>query len=48
MSKVAGKKRKRITLSLEDKVNIIELLEKGTSYALISERYGAGRLTVPV
>jgi len=38
MSKETGKKRKRITLSIEDKVNIIKLIETGTSY-VISTHY---------
>ena len=39
MRKETGKKQKRITLSIEDKVNIIKLIETRTSYA-ISKHYG--------
>ena len=46
MSKETGKKRKKTALTIEDKMNIIKLIEKGTSYAIISECYGTGRLTV--
>ena len=46
MSKETGKKRKKTALTIEDKMNIIKLIEKGTSYAIISECYGIGRLTV--
>ena len=46
MSKETGKKRKKTALTIEDKMNIIKLIEKGTSYAIISEYYGIGRLTV--
>ena len=41
-----SKKQKRITLSIEYKVNIIKLIEEGTSYGIISERYGIGKLKV--
>ena len=33
-------------MTIEDKMNINKLIEKGTSYAIISERYGIGRSTV--
>ena len=46
MSKENGKKQKRTALTIEDKMNIIKLIEKGTFYAIISERYGIGRSTV--
>ena len=46
MSRETGKKRKKTALTIEDKMNIIKLIEKGTSYAIISECYGIGRLTV--
>ena len=46
MSKETGKKQKKTALTIEDKMNIIKLIDKGTSYAIISECYGIGRLTV--
>ena len=46
MSRENGKKQKRTALTIEDKMNIIKLIEKGTSYAIISKRYGIGRSTV--
>ena len=46
MSKETGKKRKKTVLTIEDKMNIIKLIEKGTSYAIISECYRIERLTV--
>ena len=46
MSRENGKKQKRTALTIEDKMNIIKLIEKGTSYAIISERYRIGRSTV--
>ena len=39
-------KRKKIVLSIEDKLEILELLQKGTSYTIVSEKYGIGRSTV--
>ena len=36
-------KRKRVVLSIPDKVKIIELLDKSVSYTLICEKYGIGR-----
>lgn len=44
MEKVA--KRKKVVLTIEEKLEIIESLKSGTSYAVISERYGIGRSTV--
>ncbi len=38
-------KRKKIVLSIEDKLDILKLIECGTSYTVISERYGIGRST---
>ena len=39
-------KRKKVVLSIEQKLEIIELLKKGTSYTIILEKYGIGRSTV--
>jgi len=43
---VSGKKQKRISLLIEAKVNIIKLIESGTSYTIISEWYSIGRSIV--
>ena len=40
------RKRKRIVLSIEDKVKIIHLLDKSVSYSVIMEKYGIGKSTV--
>ena len=37
MSKETGKKRKRTALTIEGKMNITELIEKGNSYANVTE-----------
>lgn len=42
----ATKKRKRVVLSIEDKVKILDLLDKYVSYTLIGEQYGIGTSTV--
>jgi transposase-like protein len=39
-------KRKKVVLSLEEKLDILEQIEKGTSYTIIAERYGIGKSTV--
>ena len=39
-------KRKRVVLTIEQKVEIMELLDKSVSYAAISEKFGIGRSTV--
>ena len=36
----------KIVLPIEKKLEIVELLQKGTSYTIISETYGIGRSTV--
>ena len=46
MTTVSASKRKRVVLTIKEKVNIIQLMEKGTSYTVISEKYGIGRSTV--
>ena len=46
MATASASKRKRVVLTIKEKVNIIQLLEKGTSYTVISEKYGIGRSTV--
>ena len=39
-------KRKKVVLTVENKLEIIELLRKGTTYTVISEKYGIGRSTI--
>ena len=39
-------KRKRVVLAIELKLKILELLDKGTSYSVITEESGIGRSTV--
>ena len=39
-------KRKKVVLSIKEKLDILELIEKGTSYAIITEKYGIGKSTV--
>ena len=46
MASVAAKNRKRVVLSIEDKLKVIELIDKSVSYSIISEKFGIGRSTV--
>ncbi|GBM03763.1 hypothetical protein AVEN_134975-1 [Araneus ventricosus] len=39
----SGTKRKHVTLSIKDKVNLIKKLESGTAVAKLCEEYGLGR-----
>ena len=39
-------KWKKVVLTLENKLEIIDLLRKGTSYTVILEKYGIGRSTI--
>ena len=39
-------KRKRVVLTIEDKIKIIQLLNDHVSYTIISEKYGIGRSTI--
>ena len=39
-------KRKRVVLTIEDKIKIIQLLNGHVSYTIISEKYGIGRSTI--
>ena len=39
-------KRKRVVLSIDDKIEVLKLIDKGTSYTVIMEKYGIGRATV--
>lgn len=39
-------KRKRVVLTIEDKLNILEQLERGVSGAILSRQYGVGTSTI--
>lgn len=39
-------KRKRVVLSISDKLDILTMLDKSISYSVICEKYGIGRSTV--
>ena len=39
-------KRKRTVLALKDKLNIIQMIDKGVSYSVIAETFGIGKSTV--
>ena len=39
-------KRKRVVLSIDQKIEVLKLIDKGTSYTIIMEKYGIGRATV--
>ena len=39
-------KRKRVVLTIEDKLEVLKLIDKSTSYTIICEKYGIGRSTV--
>ena len=41
-----AKKRKRNVLTIDQKLEICKLVDAGTSYTIVSERYGVGRSTV--
>ena len=45
-SQKIGEKRKRVVLSIDDKLKILKLIESNVSYTVISERFGIGRSTV--
>lgn len=42
----ADKKRKRVVLSLEQKLEVLKLIDRSTSYSIICEKFGIGRSTV--
>ncbi|GBO38310.1 Jerky [Araneus ventricosus] len=42
----SGTKRKHVTLSIKDKVNLIKKLESGTAVAKLCEEYGLGKSTI--
>ena len=39
-------KRRKVVLSIDDKLEVIKMLKQGTSYTIIAEKYGIGRSTV--
>lgn len=45
-AKAKKAKRKRVVLSIKEKVEILKLLESSVSYTVIAEKYGIGRSTV--
>lgn len=38
--------RKHVTLTLDQKIEIIKLIENGQNYGIIAEKYGIGKSTV--
>ena len=42
----AARKRAHVSLTIEQKVEILDLIEKKTSYKLLSEKYGIGISTI--
>ena len=44
-SKSTGK-RKRVVLSIDEKMEILKLIDKDVSYSIIMDKYGIGRSTV--
>ena len=38
-------KRKRVVLCIDDMIEVLKLIAKGTSYTVIMEKYGIGRAT---
>lgn len=43
---VPSKKRKRLVLTIEQKLEVLKMLDKSISYTIICEKYGIGRSTV--
>ena len=43
---MASHKRKRVALTVSEKLELIQLQDKSTSYAIISEQYWIGRSTI--
>ena len=46
MAENSKPKRKKVVLTIDDKIDILQLLNSGTSYTIISDKYGIGRSTV--
>ena len=46
MAKSSKPNRKKVLLTIDDKIDILQLLNFGTLYTIISEKYGIGRSTV--
>lgn len=42
----SAKKRKRVVISLELKLEVLKMIDSSTSYTIICEKYGIGRSTV--
>jgi len=45
-SQKVGEKRKRVVLSIDDKLKVLKLIESNVSYTVISERFIIRRSTV--
>ena len=45
-SETSTSKRKRLVLSIDDKVEVLKLIGKDVSYSIIMDKYGIGRSTV--
>ena len=39
-------KRKRVVLSIESKLSVLESVAKGVSYSELSEKFGVGKSTI--
>ena len=39
-------KRRKVVLTIEKKLEVLDLLQKKTSYTVIAEKYGIGRATI--
>ena len=46
LSSLPAAKRRRKVLSVEDKLEVLKLIESGTSYSTITRQYGIGKSTV--
>lgn len=46
MASAAATSRKRVVLSIENKLKVLELIDKSVSYNIISEMFGIGRSMV--
>ena len=40
------KKRKRVVLTIEEKMKVLDMLDKSVSYTVIAEKFGIGKSTV--
>ena len=42
----ASTKKKRAVLTIEEKVKVLDMLDKSVSYSIITEKFGTGKSTV--